>query len=269
MEQHKIITFQGHALHYRDEGREYPQTLVLLHGYLQNLDIWSSYILTYMRSMRVITVDLPGHGYSECPDADPTMDLMAQAVKAVLDDAGVQQCVMIGHSMGGYVALAFADRYPHHPRGLGLVNSHALADTQEAIDCRLEVCEQVTRNRASHIVSFIPQLFDDSKRLALAQEIKDLRDQCLETKEESIIFAQCAMASRPSRTHVLQNLEVPILFIIGKNDPRIPAELALAQAMLPHHAEIMLLDNVAHMAHLEEREFVKPRIGNFVKTCYL
>lgn len=269
MEQHRTILFQQHTLHYRDEGREHPQTLVLLHGYLQNLDIWSSYILTYMRSMRVITIDLPGHGYSECLGTEHTMELMARTVKAVLDDAGVEQCVMIGHSMGGYVALAFADLYPHHLRGLGLVNSHALADTQEIIDRRLDICEQVTRNRASHIVGFIPPLFDDSRRMALAQEIKDLQDQCLETKEESIIAAQCGMASRPSRTHILQELEVPILFVIGKNDPRIPVELALAQAMLPHHAEIMVLDHVAHMAHLEEREFVKPRIRNFVQTCYL
>lgn len=269
MEQHRTIVYQGHTLHYRDEGRENAQTLVLLHGYLQNLDIWSSYILTYMRHMRVITIDLPGHGYSECFSEEHTMELMARTVKAVLDDADVEQCVMVGHSMGGYVALAFADLFPHHLRGLGLINSHALADTQEAIERRLDVCEQVVKNRASHIVGFIPPLFDPSKRVALAQEIKDIQDQCLETKEESIIAAQCGMASRPSRTHVLQELEVPILFVIGKNDPRIPAELALSQAMLAQHAEILLLDNVAHMAHLEEREYVKPRLRSFVQTCYL
>ena len=160
MEQHRTIVYQGHTLHYRDEGREHAQTLVLLHGYLQNLDIWSSYILTYMRHMRVITIDLPGHGYSECFNDEHTMELMARTVKAVLDDAGVEQCVVVGHSMGGYVALAFADLYPHHLRGLGLINSHALADTQEAIERRLDVCEQVVKNRASHIVGFIPPLFD-------------------------------------------------------------------------------------------------------------
>ena len=138
MEQHRTIVYQGHTLHYRDEGRENAQTLVLLHGYLQNLDIWSSYILTYMRHMRVITIDLPGHGYSECFSEEHTMELMARTVKAVLDDADVEQCVMVGHSMGGYVALAFADLYPHHLRGLGLINSHALADTQEAIERRLQ-----------------------------------------------------------------------------------------------------------------------------------
>ena len=74
-------------MHYRDEGRGHEQTLVLLHGYLQNLDIWSSYVLSYMRTMHVITIDLPGHGYSECFGEVHTMDFMARAVKAVLDDA--------------------------------------------------------------------------------------------------------------------------------------------------------------------------------------
>ena len=269
MEQHKTIVFEGHTLHYRDEGREHIPTLVLLHGYMQSLDIWSSYILSYMRTMRVLTIDLPGHGYSEIFDDVHTMDFMAEAVKAVLDDAGVEQCVMVGHSMGGYVALAFAEAYPHHLRGLGLLHSHAMADTEAIIERRMATCEQVNRNRAGYIVGFIPPLFDISKRTTMAQEIKDLQDQCLETKAESIIAAQRGMAQRPSRVHVLQSLEVPSLFIYGKNDPRIPLELAVSQAMVAHHAEILLLDNVAHMAHLEERDYVKPRIQNFVTTCYL
>ncbi len=269
MEQHKTIVFEEHTLHYRDEGREHEQTLVLLHGYLQNLDIWSSYVLSYMRTMHVITIDLPGHGYSECFGEVHTMDFMARAVMAVLDDACVEQCVMVGHSMGGYVALAFADLFPHRLRGLGLLHSHALADTEEIIERRMATCEQVMQNRASYIVSFIPPLFDAHSRVALTVEIKDLQDQCLETKAESIIAAQRGMAARPSRLHVLQQLEVPVLFVYGKKDPRLPVELALAQAMEARHAEIMLLDNVAHMSHIEERDYVRPRIQNFVNTCYL
>ena len=269
MEQHKTIVFEDHTLHYRDEGREHEQTLVLLHGYLQNLDIWSSYVLSYMRSMHVITIDLPGHGYSECFGEVHTMDFMAKAVKAVLDDAGVEQCVMVGHSMGGYVAMAFADLFPHRLRGLGLLHSHALADTESIIERRMATCEQVALNRASYIVSFIPPLFCPENRVALTIEIKDLQDQCLETKAESIIAAQRGMAARPSRLHVLHNLEVPVLFIYGKKDPRIPIELALSQAMEARYGEIMVLENVAHMSHIEERDYVRPRIQNFVATCYL
>lgn len=269
MEQHRTIVFEEHTLHYRDEGKGHQQTLVLLHGYLQNLDIWSSYVLAYLRSMRVITIDLPGHGYSESFGEVHTMDMMANAVKAVLDDAGVDQCVMIGHSMGGYVALAFADLYPQYLRGLGLLHSHALPDTKSIVERRMATCEQVCENRASYIVNFVPSLFDPSHLEPMNQEIKDLEDACLETKEDSIIAAQRGMAQRPSRMMVLRDLEVPILFVYGKSDNRIPLELALAQAMEARHAEIMILEHVGHMSHLEDRDYVRPRLQHFVQTCYL
>jgi len=258
----------GHTVHYRDEGRNNKKTVVLLHGFLQNLDVWSSYVLSYMHHLRVITIDLPGHGQTETFSETHSMDFMARMVKTVLDEAGVDQCVMIGHSMGGYVALAFAEKHPYLLRGLGLINSHALPDSEEHRHWRQAICEQVKENRASYIVNFVPTLFDDHNRTGLSQDIKDLQDQCLETRSESIIAAQNGMMNRPSRIDVLRQLEVPILFIYGKNDNRIPLELAISQAMIPHHAEILILDNVGHMAFIEEREYVKPRIKNFVDTCY-
>ncbi len=268
MEQHRIIDVDGHSVHYRDEGRENSKTLVLLHGFLQSLDVWSSYVLTYMHHMRVLTIDLPGHGLTDSFDEVHKMDLMARVVKRVLEEAGVDQCVMVGHSMGGYVALAFADLFPYSLRGLGLINSHALPDTESQSDSREAVCRQVLENRASYVVGFIPTLFHESNRSALSQDIKDLSDQCLETRVESIIAAQAGMMQRPSRLHVLRRLEVPTLFVYGKGDSRIPIEVALSQAMEPRHAEILLLENAGHMTFLEEREYVKPRIKNFVDTCY-
>ena len=101
MEQHRTITVEGRTVHYRDEGRENTRTLVLLHGFLQNLDVWSSYVLSYMNRFRVITIDLPGHGLTESFCDVHTMDFMAKIVKSVLNEAGVDQCVMVGHSMGG------------------------------------------------------------------------------------------------------------------------------------------------------------------------
>ncbi|MBR6049542.1 MAG: alpha/beta fold hydrolase [Bacteroidales bacterium] len=268
MEQHRTLTVDGRTVHYRDEGRDNSHTLVLLHGFLQNLDVWSSYVLSYMNHMRVITIDLPGHGLTDTFCDVHTMDFMAKVVKDVLTEAGVDQCVMVGHSMGGYVTLAFADRYPYTLRGLGLINSHALADTDEHRRYRDEVCRQVQDNRASYIVGFVPSLFDDSKRAALSHDIKDLQEQCLLTTTASIVAAQRGMAARHSRIQTLAALEVPTLFIYGKNDPRIPLELAVSGAMVARHAEMLLLDGVAHMAFMEERDYVKPRISNFVETCY-
>ena len=268
MEQHRTLTVDGRTVHYRDEGRSNKPTLVLLHGFLQNLDVWTSYVLSYMQQLRVITIDLPGHGMTDSFCDVHTTDFMADIVKEVLNAAGVDQCVVVGHSMGGYVALAFAERYPYTVRGLGLVNSHAMADSAAHREQREQVCQQAQDNVASYIVSFIPSLFDDSRRAVLSQEINDLQAQCLHTTSASVIAAQRGMARRPSRIGLLQQMDVPVYFVFGKNDPRIPIELAVTQTLLPRRAEALLLENTGHMAFLEEREYVKPRLLNFVLGCY-
>jgi len=268
MEQHRTLTVDGRTVHYRDEGRNNTHTLVLLHGFLQNLDVWSSYVLSYLNHLRVITIDLPGHGQTDNFCDVHTTDFMAGIVKEVLNAAGVEQCVMVGHSMGGYVTLAFADRYPYCVKGIGLINSHALADNPAHRESREEVCQTVKENRASYIVNFIPSLFDSSRTAALSQEIKDLCYMCLGTSSAAIIAAQRGMAQRPSRLDVLQRLDVPFYFVYGKNDPRIPIELAVTQTMLPRRSESLLLADVAHMAFIEEREYLKPRLLHFVEGCY-
>lgn len=268
MEKHKTIHFEGHEIHYREEGREHKETIVLLHGFLQSLAVWSSYTLTYMREMHVVAIDLPGHGYSATYSDVHTMDFMANAVKAVLDELEVEQCVMVGHSLGGYVALAFADRYRYMLKGLALINSHAMADDENKRRLRDEVCRQVYQNRAGFIVDFITNLFYEKNREYLCSEIKELRDQCLETKTEGIVAAQRGMRVRTSRIAVLAAIPCPVLFVYGKKDERIDMEIGLSQAMLPAKSEVLMLEGVAHMSFLEEREYVKRRLGDFVHQCY-
>lgn len=268
MEMHKQIILDGKVLHYRDEGRDNQQVLVLLHGFLQNLDVWTSFTLSYMRDMRVVSIDLPGHGYSSTFSDTHTMEFMADCVKKVLDSIGVSQCVMAGHSMGGYVALAFAEKYSYMLRGLALLHSHAMADTPEKVAHRDAACSQVLKNRPSYIVNFIPQLFYEGNRLFYAREIKDLQDQCLETKAEGIIAAQKGMALRKSQLPLLEKILVPVLFVIGKNDPRINFELAVSEAMVPRVSEIYILDKVGHMSHIESRVRIKNRLRSFVECCY-
>ncbi len=263
--EHSIVYFEGKKIHYQDEGR--GNVLVLLHGFLNNLDVWASYIYSYMKEMRVIAIDLPGHGLSDTYDKIHTMEFMADAVKAVLDNVGVEQCVILGHSMGGYVTLAFAEKYPYMLKGFGLLHSQALMDSDSIKENRYRTCEMVKANKASYIVGFIPELFSKENRDLFARDIKDLQDLALDTTIEGIVAAQKGMAMRPSRIHVLSSAQMPIMFIFGKEDSRIPLEIGLSQAMVPQYSETLMLGNVGHMAHIEAREYVKMRVYNFVKSC--
>ena len=129
------------------------------------------------------------------------------------------------------------------------------------------MCRQVRLNRAGFIVDFITNLFHESKREYLAQDIKELRDQCLETREEGIIAAQRGMKVRTSKVNTLSNIDVPVLFVYGKDDPRIPIEIGLSQALLPRRAEVVILDGVAHMSFMEERHYVKQCLFDFINRC--
>ena len=168
----------------------------------------------------------------------------------------------------GTLSLTFADETTGIEAGKPyLVKVSANTDLSAAAITGVTVSKDATPTE-TEAVNFVPTLFDDGNRAALSQDIKDLQDQCLETRSESIIAAQRGMMDRPSRIGVLKQLEVPVLFVYGKSDSRIPLEIALSQAMLPHHSEIMLLDGVGHMSFMENREYVKPRLRYFVDTCY-
>lgn len=265
---HRSILFNDNAIiNYQDEGQG-DITLVLLHGFMNSLDVWASYAFKYMKEIRIIAIDLLGHGESSSIAETHTMELQAQMVKSVLDNLGIKDCVIAGHSMGGYIALSFAELYPQYVKGLCLVNSHALEDNEKAKENRLKMCTVIENNRASFIVSFIPELFYETKREEFYPEIKDLQEVAMQMEAKSIIAAQKGMIERHSQLNVLIEAKHPFMFIIGKKDPRIIIENVFAQAMLPAHSELMMLDNVAHIAHIEAKELVQQRLLSFTKMCY-
>lgn len=265
---HKSFLYKDIIINYQDEGQG-DRVLVLLHGFMNNLEVWEPYILSYMKEIRVITIDLLGHGETGILGEEHTMEMQADVVKATLDYLGINHCVIAGHSMGGYISLAFAKKYPMFCKGLVLINSHAMADSEKGKENRDRMCQIVEENRAQFVINFIPNLFDEENKDKYSTQIRELQDFALEMSQEGIIAAQKGMKKRESRLDVLTDNKFPILFIIGKKDPRIQIENLFAQAMLPYHSEIMLLDNVGHMSHIEARVLVRDRLLSFTKMCYL
>lgn len=245
----RSIGFKDHSIHYTKQGE--GKTIVLLHGFLESHLIWKNFTRKLCRSYQVICVDLPGHGGSDVIREGLTIDLMAEAVMAVLTEESITSCLMVGHSMGGYVALAFADKYRKALKGIVLFHSQAAADSLEAVKNRDRTIRLVKKDRKSFIVRFIPGLFDPSNAERFKQEIELLQNLAMETGREGTVAALEAMKIRPDRTHILANAGFPFLFIIGKNDSRIPMELILPQVTLPVHGEALLLDRVGHMGFIE------------------
>ncbi|MDB4303403.1 alpha/beta hydrolase [Desulfosarcina sp.] len=260
------INFQNKSINYQTQGS--GQTLVLLHGFLESLSIWDSFIEILSQEFKVITIDLPGFGNSDNFSESHTMEFMADTVKAVLDHEEVTSCVVAGHSMGGYASLAFAHKYPDLLKGICLFNSQAAADSEEAKTNRYRTIEIIKENRPGFIESFIPDLFAESNRLRFKDQIKELIQSALNISEEGVIAALLGMKERKDSTNLLKSFKKPILFISGKQDKRIPIKAILEQAALPFHSEVLLLENIGHMGFIEAKEKTCNILKTFTQRCY-
>ena len=244
-----LIDFRGKKLFCQVTGK--GPVLVFLHGFLESGEVWKNFARRLSDAFRIITIDLPGHGFSESHGPAISMDEMAEAVRHVLKSLKVTNCVMVGHSMGGYVTLAFAEKYPRLLKGFILFHSQAGADNDEARNNRDRTIALVQKDHQGFIKNFIPGLFDPDNVQKFGKEIEDLKDLAQETNKEVIIASLEGMKNRPDRQHVLLHSKVPVLFIIGKNDKRIPMEVIIPQTLLPEHSEMLLLDHVGHMGFIE------------------
>ncbi len=225
------ILYQGKKIKYRDAGQ--GPAIVLLHGFLENMDMWSYFAKKLSAEFRVITIDLPGFGGSDCLDQVHLMEQMATVVNKVLQHLEVKSCLMIGHSMGGYVTLAFAEKYPRKLHGFGLFHSHAMADTPEARINRNRAIKVVRSDRGAFIFNFFFELFAPDNVPRYENEISKLHADALKTSPKAIIAALEGMKCRTDKLEVLIKSKIPVLFILGKQDSRIPFENTMKQATLP------------------------------------
>ncbi len=259
----KKNNFKNKAIFYKDDGKGNP--LVLIHGFLESMLMWDDFARELSKEFRVIRIDLPGYGQSELVEEVHTMKLFADSVKAVLDHLSVKNCVMVGHSMGGYVTLEFVKNYPEMVKGFGLFHSHASADTMEAKENRRRTINIIKLNRTGFIKQFIPDLFAEDNVVKYSNEIDLLINDSLKISSGSIIASLEGMKQRDGKIDLLLKTKKPVLFIAGKEDTRIPVQKIMAQAILPHHSEILIMGNVGHMGYIEAKTDTIEMIKCFVR----
>ncbi len=246
----KHLTFRNKKIFYTDEG--HGKVIVFLHGFMESSRIWKDFSSALKHVNRVICIDLPGHGKSECLSEVHDMDLLAMVVHKMLVDLKVRKCVMIGHSMGGYVTLAFAERFPDMLKGYGLFHSHIFEDTAEAKITRERTIELVKKDKLKFAAQFIRSLFPEETAERFTRDIDKLINRAGKMSNEGVIAALEGMKIRPLRDDVLKKSAVPVLFIIGMKDTKIPVERTWEMISLPPRSELCLLQNVGHMGYIEE-----------------
>ena len=223
--------------------------VVFLHGFLGNRLMWSPLVEALPRKYRCIALDLPGHGDSENLAYVHSMEEMAEVVKALLDHLKIRRAVVIGHSMGGYVALALSDRYPDLLKGMVLMNSTARADSDARKHNRERAINLVKRNYKSYVRNAIPMLFRPVNREKYQQAVNRIKAEALETSAQGIVAALEGMKVRIDREVILNFAPYPILFVASKKDPVLPWEQLEEQFF--HEAVEPLILSEGHMSHIE------------------
>jgi pimeloyl-ACP methyl ester carboxylesterase len=262
----KAIQFERKNIAYSIAGK--GPALVLLHGFLESKAIWDDFAQQLVKEFTVVAIDLPGHGESDCLAEIHSMELIAEVVTAVLNTENIKEVVIAGHSMGGYVALNFVAENENVVKGLVLFHSHGNADSEQAKENRRRTIEIVRNNRGGFIKMFIPDLFDQRYVDRYSDDIRKLINIAADMTPEAIIAALAGMRDRPDQRQFLTKIKIPVLFIIGKQDSRMPAEMILEQAMLPQHSETLLLECVGHMGYIESPSITLNALKYFGKRCW-
>lgn len=260
----KFIMAGDTALHLCDSERG-EQCVVLLHGYLESMLVWEDFVPLLYRSVRVISLDLPGHGISEVKGETHTMDYLARVVRDALRSLGVARCTLVGHSMGGYVALAFCALYPEMLDGLVLLHSTPNADTEEKRANRMREIALVKAGKKEALARVAPEAgFAVENRRRMKGYIEDLCEQVHLTEDAGIEALLRGMAAREDQNEMLRCTSVPVLWILGCLDEYIPRSAAEQLVAAHPEAQVVWLEHAGHMGFLEQPEATAKAILDFV-----
>jgi pimeloyl-ACP methyl ester carboxylesterase len=255
------------TLKYKSAGR--GPAVVFIHGFCEEKSLWKDFLHHFQNDYHVITPDLPGFGESPLNTSPVNMEYFADEVRNLLKDLSIKECVMIGHSLGGYVALAFAEKYPEMLKGMGLFHSTAFEDSPEKKENRNKTIQFIEKNGVAPFAdSFVEPLFFMRNRKNLQEEIQMMIETTKNTSMQSIIETTKAMRDRKDRTEVLKSAEVPVLFIVGKDDGPVPLEKSLEQCYLPRHSVVHFFSECGHMGMFEKREETLKAVEKYLELCF-
>ena len=257
----KSILFKNTRISYTDSGK--GTAIVLLHGFLENKTMWNAFIPEFSKKHRIITIDLLGHGETECLGYVHSMEDNADAIHAVLTELRIRKAVLVGHSMGGYVALAFAELYPDNVKGLVLLNSTSRADSEERKLNRDRAIKAVKQSFTNFISLSIANLFSEGNRERLKDQIELVKKEALKTPLQGIVASLEGMKIRMDREVILHLTPYPKMLILGKKDPVLNYEENLEQIEETNVQLVTFPDG--HMSHTENETELTSVLLNFFK----
>lgn len=263
----KQLLYKNGSIAYYTTGKGEP--VVLLHGFAEDGSIWDETAAHLATQYLIIVPDIPGSGRSAMITGNNVgLEEYAEAIKAILDYEHITQTVMIGHSMGGYITLAFAEKYPQMLKAFGLFHSSAYADDSAKKEKRQKAIQFIETNGVeAFLKTSIPGLFANEDKCKEAIS-KQLAKGSLFTPQ-ALVQYYIAMMQRPDQTSALKTFEGKILFIMGKHDKAVPIKDSLEQSHMPNVAYIHVLESSGHMGMIEEKIKSFGILEDFLQAIYV
>lgn len=255
------IIYKNQPIHVQFYGKE-GEPVVFLHGFLESSEAWEAFIPSFYPTHQLVVPDLFGHGKTPRFGAVHTMEEMARAVEKIMDTAGMASAKFIGHSMGGYVSLAFLEQFPERVSGILLLNSSPFADSNARLKERDQVIKIVQKHKEIMVKSGVTRLFSPENRALFKGRIERLIEQALKMETASIIATTKGMKQRPDRTQVLKEYKGDKWIFAGQKDALISCD-ALKKVALETTARFYKFPG-GHMTYIENQLEVIRGIQSFL-----
>lgn len=257
----ETITIDGRQISYKEAGK--GKTIILIHGFCGNAEYWEK-IMPLLKDFHVIAIELRGHGQT-CFNGESFMiEDLAKDIQLFLTEKGLANVYMFGHSLGGYVTLAFAELFPSALTGFGLIHSTAYPDTEEGKKGRLKAIEKIQDlGIAAFVDGLIPNLFSDDAIYTKQEELEKAKMIGYHTDAVAAMETLSAMRKRIDRNHIIADSQVPVLIVKGTKDKVVPLDRAISAS--GNHITVELLET-GHMSMMEDPNALVAAIQKFVKN---
>jgi 3-oxoadipate enol-lactonase len=243
--------------------------VVLIHGYPFNRSLWTEQTEALTSRFRVVTPDLRGFGESDASEGPATMDRLAQDVATLMDQLGIEQAVIGGLSMGGYVALAFVKQFPSRVKALVLADTRAQADTEEGKQTRHQQAEKaLSEGMAGLADAMLPKLLTPDTVSKRPEVVKRVRDMMLKTKPQGAASALLGMAERDDHSEFISAIRVPTMILVGREDAITPVADSEKMRSKIATSHLVVLENAGHVSNLEQTEQFNFALLKFLERVF-
>jgi pimeloyl-ACP methyl ester carboxylesterase len=263
----QLTHYQGKLISYTVKGS--GEALVFLHGYLETKSVWESFTKHFESDYTVICIDLPGHGKSNVLKTVHSMRDIAQMVKYIMDLCKVSKANVIGHSMGGYVALSLVDYYPENVNSLVMFSSSAMSDSTDKKLARNRDIDLVRSGKKEMLVNqSIPNMFAPNNVVEFLDQIEAIKRNAKNMTDTGFIASLEGMKSRVNNGNMMKNLKIPVLFIAGVLDQLVPIDVSRAQVINAKNLVYKELESSGHMGYIEEEAQSVAYLKEFLNSVY-